>query len=111
MKNIKIIINDIEQDLNDLDTEYRESLANALVKLHYFDDTPLKLSLGNEYQQQMLERVYNAPLKANQLENIILFISNEMKHDFQYGAFKLKQKYYLKITEEMKMIERGDKRR
>lgn len=99
--NIKVTINDIEFDLCDrtLDTEYREALAHALVKLGYLSDTPLRLSMGTEEQQQELERVCNKPLKPKQLKNIIEFISAEMKGDFQYGNFKPLMDYYLNLAD------------
>ena len=46
MRKMEITINTIEEDLSELDTEYREALANCLVELKYLSDTPLKLSFG-----------------------------------------------------------------
>lgn len=87
MSKIKITINDIEESLYSLDTEYREALARALMDLNYVSDSPLNLSLGTEKQQQELQKVYETPLKAKQVKEIIRYISKEMKGDFQYGSF------------------------
>jgi len=87
MSKIKITINDIEESLCSLDTEYREALARALMDFNYLSDSPLALSLGTEKQQQELQKVYETPLKAKQVKEIISYISKEMKGDFQYGGF------------------------
>lgn len=87
MGKIKITINDIENDLCDLDTEYRESLAHALMDFKYLSDSPLRLSYGTEKQQKELEKVYEKPLKANEIKELISFIRNDMKGDYQYGRF------------------------
>ena len=41
----KVTISDINESLYDanLDTEYREALANAMIELGYVSDTPLNL--------------------------------------------------------------------
>ena len=67
----------------------------------YISDSPLNLSRGSREQQKELERVMNMPLKSNQLKEIINFISNEMKGDFQYGQYKEIENYYIKISNEM----------
>lgn len=87
MSKIKVTINDIEESLYSLDSEYREALARALMDLNYVSDSPLKLSLGTEKQQQELQKVYEIPLKAKQVKEIISYISKKMKDDFQYGSF------------------------
>lgn len=87
MTKIKITINDIEESLYSLDTEYREALASALMDLNYLSDSPLNLSFGTEKQQQELQKVYETPLKARQVKEIISYISKKMKGDFQYGGF------------------------
>ena len=50
MEKLAVTINNIEFDLYDkpLDTEYRESLANALMKLGYINDYPINLSMGTK---------------------------------------------------------------
>lgn len=97
----KITILDIEQSLYDVDTEYREALAQALMDLKYISDSPLNLSFGNEKQQMELDRVYNKTLKPEQIKEIINYISKEMKGDFQYGRYKNIETYYLSLAEQM----------
>ena len=60
LKNKKVTISDIRESLYDanLDTEYREALARALMDFNYLSDSPLALSLGTEKQQQELQKVY-----------------------------------------------------
>lgn len=81
-------VNSLEDLLCNLDSEYREALAKALMNLKYINDTPLKLSLGTESQQELLDRVYNQPIKAVQMQEIIDYIDSKMKGDYQYGAFR-----------------------
>mgnify|MGYP001040699126 CR=1 FL=1 len=53
--NKKIIrISDIREDLYDanLDTEYREALAHAMIQLEYISGTPLNLYLGTEKEKK-----------------------------------------------------------
>lgn len=102
---IVITIADIENRLCDLDTEYRESLATALVELKYISDTPLKLEYGTEEQQVELEKAWTKPLKSKQIKEIIEYISNEMKGDFQYGQFKNIVSDYISISNTMKKME------
>ena len=66
----KITINDIVNDLSELDSEYRESLAECLVKLKYFSDTPLRLTYGDVKKQNELIKVWYMPLKSNQVKEI-----------------------------------------
>lgn len=54
---MKVTIEEIEEDLCDLDTEYREALAKGLVDMKYLSDTPLSLKYGTDMQQQELKRV------------------------------------------------------
>lgn len=107
MEKLAVTINNIEFDLYDkpLDTEYRESLANALMKLGYINDYPINLSMGTKEHQEELERVYNTPLKSKQLKEIIKFMSKEMKDDFQYEIFKPIELYYLRLADELKKKE------
>ena len=85
----------IEESLLSLDSEYRESLAQCLVEKRYLTDTPLRLSLGTIKQQRELKDVYNQILSQKQVNEIIDFISNEMKNDFQYCLFKrIVSEYY-----------------
>lgn len=85
----------IEESLLSLDSEYRESLAQCLVEKQYLTDTPLRLSLGTLKQQMELKTVYNQTLSQKQINEIVDFISNEMKNDFQYSLFKrIVSEYY-----------------
>lgn len=86
MKNITVSM--IEETLTALDSEYREALAHCLMDKKYVSDSPLALSMGTEKQQEELERVYNKSLNPNEVKEIIDYISEEMKGDFQYSQFK-----------------------
>ena len=103
--NRNVTINDIELDLSDLDTEYREALAQCLVDLKYLSDTPLKLSIGGVKEQLELEKVTSKPLKGNQIKEIFEYISNKMKNDFQYGRFRNITSMYMKSIEKNKISE------
>ena len=85
---LKVTIEEIEEDLCDLDTEYREALAKGLVDMKYLSDTPLSLKYGTDMQQQELKRVYSKPLSGKQLKDIINYISKDMQGDYQYGRYK-----------------------
>lgn len=102
-----VTIEDIENDICDraLDTEYREALAKSLVELKYISDTPLKLKYGTEKQQEELERVWEKPLKAKQIKEIINSMMNEMKGDFQYGRFSKLASYYLETAKKLQKRE------
>lgn len=97
----KVTISEIEEELFDLDTEYRESLAKGLVELKYLSDTPLKLSYGTDKQQKELEKVYNRKLNSNEIIEIIEYMLKDMKGDFQYHYFNSIAKRYLDIAKEM----------
>lgn len=97
----KITISDIENSLCDLDTEYREALAHCLMNRKYLSDSPLRLEMGTEKQQAELERVWNKPLTAKQIKEIINDISKEMSGDFQYGSFNGIKNYYMRVANEM----------
>lgn len=86
MKNITVSM--IEETLTALDSEYREALAHCLMDKKYVSDSPLALSMGTEKQQEELERVYNKSLNPNEVKEIIDYISEEMKGDYQYSQFK-----------------------
>lgn len=88
MKKPIITIEDIEESLCDLDTEYREALAEGLMKLNYISDTPLRLMYGTVEQQREYERIWKKPLKSKQIKEIVEYMSNKMKGDFQYGSFR-----------------------
>ena len=101
---MKITIEDIFESLENLDTEYRESLANALMKLNYTYTSPLELSLGDDEDNKVLDTIYNMPLKQEQIKEIISFISDEMKEDYQYGAFKRFETYYMNMANSLDKI-------
>ena len=71
---LKVTIEEIEEDLCDLDTEYREALEKGLVDMKYLSDTPLSLKYGTDIQQQELKRVYSKPLSGKQLKDIINYL-------------------------------------
>lgn len=102
--NKKIIrISDIREDLYDanLDTEYREALAHAMIQLEYVSDTPLNLYFGTEKEKKELERVENMSLDSNQISEIIHLMMYEMRNDFQYGRFKPVANKYINISKQM----------
>lgn len=101
MRKIIVTLEDINESLCDLDTEYREALAHGLMHYKYVSDTPLRLSMGTIEQQMELKRVMTIPLKSNQLKQIIKYISNKMKGDFQYGKYSEIKNYYLKTADDM----------
>lgn len=110
--NKKIIrISDIREDLYDanLDTEYREALAHAMIQLEYVSDTPLNLYLGTEKEKKELERVENMSLDSNQISEIIHLMMYEMRNDFQYGKFKPIALEFLNISEKMRKTEEKNK--
>lgn len=102
IKSSKVTIEDIEMDLCDLDTEYREALAKSLLELNYINDTPLNLQYGTEKQQEELLKVWKKPLEAKQINEIINSIKKEMKGDFQYGRFLSIASYYISTAKEMR---------
>lgn len=101
MKKIIVTAEDINESLCDLDTEYREALAHGLMHYKYISDSPLNLSMGSREKQKELERVMTMPLKSSQLKEIINFISNEMKGDFQYNQYSEIENYYIQIASKM----------
>lgn len=102
MKNTNISIKDIQEDLESLDTEYREALAKALMDLKYINKSPLEMSMGTEEEKEKLDRIYNKDLRPYQIEEIIRFIFKEMKEDFQFEEYKPIEDKYLKIAEDSK---------
>ena len=63
----KITIEDIRKSLYDanLDTEYREALANVMLQLGYVDDSPLNLYFGSKESRKKLEEVETKSLTAD----------------------------------------------
>ena len=108
---IIVTIQDIEDSLCDLDTEYREALATTLIELNYISDTPLQLQYGTMKQREELKNIWEKPLKSKQVKDIIKYISDEMKDDFQYGQFKEIASEYMDISNAMNKNEEEQKRR
>lgn len=105
MNNNQVVrINDIREALYDanLDTEYREAMAHALMILRYVSDSPLNLSFGTPKQQEEIREVEERPLDNNQISEIIHLMMYEMRNDFQYGRFKPVALEFLNISKEMK---------
>lgn len=102
MKSTNVTIKDIQIDLEELDTEYREALAKALMDLKYINKSPVEMRMGIEEEKEELDRVYKKDLRPYQVEEIIRFISKEMKEDFQFESYKPIEEKYLKIAEDSK---------
>ncbi len=107
MSKQKITISDIRESLYDanLDTEYREALAHAMMELGYVSDSPLNLYFGTEKQKKELERVETKRLNNNEISEIIHLMMYEMRNDFQYGRFKPVADYYVNISKDIDNIE------
>lgn len=105
MSKQKITISDIRERLYDanLDTEYREALAHAMMELGYVSDSPLNLYLGTEKQKKELERVETKRLSNNEISEIIHLMMYEMRNDFQYGRFKPVADYYVNISKDIEL--------
>lgn len=106
----KITIEQIENDLFDLDTEYREALAGSLIKLKYLSDSPLNLQYGTVEQQKELNKVWNKLLKPKQIKEIIESMKETMKNDFQYGKFEEIANYYLSVANRMNKNKKSKER-
>lgn len=100
MKNTNVTIKDIQTDLGELDTEYREALAEALMELKYINKSPLEMSMGTDEEQKALDDLYKKDLRPYQISEIIKFISKEMEGDFQFEEYKPIEKKYLQIVYE-----------
>lgn len=105
MKERIVTIADIEEDLCELDSEYREALAEGLKELNYISNYPLQLQYGTVVQQRELEKAWNRPLKPKEIKEIIEYIDNKMRCDFQYRIFKEITSFYNKyMTDKSKDI-------
>lgn len=105
MNNNQVVtISDIREATYDanLDTEYREAMAHALMNLGYVSDSPLNLSFGTPEQRKEIKEVEERPLNSNQISEIIHLMMYEMRSDFQYGRFKHVALEFLDISEKMK---------
>ena len=103
MEKQKVTISDIRESLYDanLDTEYREALAHAIMELEYVSDSPLNLYFGTEKQKRELEKAEKMSLNSNQISEIIHLMMYEMRDDFQYGKFKPIADKYINISKEL----------
>lgn len=104
MKNKTVKINDIRESLYDanLDTEYREAMAQSIMTLGYVSDSPLNLHFGTEEQQHEIEKFEAMALDSNQISEIIHLMIYQMRNDFQYGQFKPVALKFLDISKKMK---------
>lgn len=100
-----VTIEDIEDSLCNLDSEYREALAECLMDLKYLSDSPLNLHYGTEEQQEELEKVRTTPLKANQINEIMNYMLDKMKDDFQFAGFERVAKKYINISKKIEIEE------
>ena len=100
-----VTIEDIQDSLCNFDTEYREGLAECLMDLKYLSDSPLNLRYGTEEQQEELIKVRTTPLKANQINEIMNYMLDKMKTDFQYASFERVAQKYINISKRMELEE------
>ena len=104
MRKVQVTIDEIHDSLYDLDSEYGEALARALMDLNYVSDSPLNLSIGTKKQQEELKRVITKPLNEKEIREIINYMINKMKDDFQYNEFKPIASKYLNIAKKMRFL-------
>ena len=84
-----LTISDINEMLaNELDTEYREALAKAEVECGFLDDFPADMYYGTDDQKAELKRVENKSLTEGEVKQLIEYIDEEMKDDYQYNDFR-----------------------
>ena len=98
----KFTFEDMNERLCDLDTEYREALAKAVMELNYISGSPLQLSYGTKEQQQEWQKFKTRPLKSKEIIDITKIMQEEMKGDYQYGRFKEVASYYMNMAEKVK---------
>jgi hypothetical protein len=78
-------IQSIESELTNLDSEYREALAQALIDLDIITETPLQMEQNGKLD--IYEKIINKPLTRNQASKIISTIAKTMQNDFQFQEF------------------------
>lgn len=100
MKNTNVTIKDIQEDLEELDTEYIETLAKALMDLKYINKSPVEMSMGTDEERKELDYLYKKDLRPYQISDIIKFISNEMEGNFQFEKYKPIEEKYLQVVYE-----------
>ncbi len=91
----KVTIREIEESLYSLDSVYLDELAGALKELKYLSNTPAKLEYGIQEQQKELKDFYKRPLEQKEIDEILEYVINKMKGDYQLGAFKIIASEYL----------------
>lgn len=91
----KVTIQEIEESLYSLDSEYREQLASALKELKYLSDFPINLQYGTEKQQKEWLKFYIKPLEQKDVDKIFKYVMDKMKGDYQFGAFKIITSEYI----------------
>ena len=68
-------------------------------------DSPLNLRYGTKEQQEELIKVRTTPLKANQINEIMNFMLDKMKDDFQFAGFERVAQKYINISKKMESEE------
>ena len=107
----EVRINDIREATYDanLDTEYREAMANSLMVLEYISDSPLNLNFGTPEQRKEIQEFEEKLLDSNQISEIIHLMMYQMRNDFQYGKFKPVALKFLDISEKVRNINRENR--
>jgi hypothetical protein len=107
-----VTITDIKESLYDanLDTEYREALAKALMTLEYVSKSPINLYFGTPEQKKEIREIEERPLNSNQISEIIHLMMYQMRDDFQYGKFKPVALKFLDISEKMRNTNQTNKK-
>jgi len=100
----KITIADIKNSTYDanLDTEYREALAHAMIHLGYISEDPINLYLGTDEEKKEIERIESMQLDSNQISELMHLMMYEMRDDFQFGRFRPVANKYIQISNEMR---------
>lgn len=80
-------ISDIEEYLYNLDSEYREVLAQVIMDLGIIPDSPINMCYKND-QEDLYNKIINKQLTKKQATKIVTEIAKRMKGDFQYGQFE-----------------------
>ncbi len=79
---------DLEEEISLLDTEYREALARAMMKVFNLPGSPLMIKIrGTAAEQQLLRHAYHDPLSDEKMKEILALMDESMKNDYQYGDY------------------------
>lgn len=111
MEKFEVTVEDMFNDLENIDSEYRKALTKGLMDLKYLSDLPLNLIYGKSEQRTELKNVYSKPLNANQVRELMSFIDKDMKDDFQYFAFKRVHSRYLKLADLIESYDTAQKKK